>query len=228
MIIQTPTPNLEGSLSFYGKLGFSVESSDEGHFVSDGKCVIEINPEKWIRPGVKLFKSSWEEQVAELRTLTQVVEKGGGYLLGDGSGTWILLIEGEPPTAPTEPADTPIIGGTYGLTIEAIDLAQASKVWTALGFSKAEDPSGYDMEIMVDANGNAVTLMPPFGCEHLFFTPSLSYFNGGKNLEIIEELRRREIPLAEEITVFNEEGIVDNVILKDPGGLGFFVFNDEV
>ncbi|MFK8104239.1 MAG: hypothetical protein AB8G15_17055 [Saprospiraceae bacterium] len=68
--------------------------------------------------------------------------------------------------------------------------------------------------------------MKAFACPHLFFNPSLSYFNGKENLAIITELRARKIPLTEEITFFNPEGIVDNVIVRDPGGLGFFVFSD--
>ena len=33
-------------------------------------------------------------------------------------------------------------------------------------------------------------------------------------------------PITEEITCFNSEGIADNVVLRDPGGTGFFIFND--
>ena len=53
-----------------------------------------------------------------------------------------------------------------------------------------------------------------------------TYFNSGRNPEIIAELRSAGVPLTEEITVFNERGDVDNVIVRDPGGTGFFVFND--
>jgi hypothetical protein len=61
---------------------------------------------------------------------------------------------------------------------------------------------------------------------HLFFNPSLTYFNGKNNLAVIESLRESGIPLAQEITHFNDKGIVDNVILQDAGGLGIFVFSD--
>lgn len=46
------------------------------------------------------------------------------------------------------------------------------------------------------------------------------------NLAIIQKIRDLQIPITEEITHFNKEGIVDNIIIRDPGGLGFFIFND--
>ena len=33
------------------------------------------------------------------------------------------------------------------------------------------------------------------------------------------------IPIRQEV-IFGEETIADNIILNDPGGVGFFVFND--
>ena len=63
-------------------------------------------------------------------------------------------------------------------------------------------------------------------CPHLFFNPSLTYFNGAKNLSIIQQIKTLQIPITEEITHFNKEGIVDNIIIRDPGGLGFFLFSD--
>lgn len=71
-----------------------------------------------------------------------------------------------------------------------------------------------------------VSLMRPLNCPHLFFNPSLTYFNGGRNPEVIAAIRKAGVPISEEITHFNSRGEVDNVILRDPGGYGFFVFND--
>ena len=60
-IIQTPTPNLEQSLDFYKKLNFEKLPAASGNFVTDGKVVIEINPDGFARAGVKLFKNSWQK-----------------------------------------------------------------------------------------------------------------------------------------------------------------------
>jgi len=45
-------------------------------------------------------------------------------------------------------------------------------------------------------------------------------------LQIISKLRKLKVPIAEEVVVFNPKGEVDNLVLRDPGGLGIFVFND--
>jgi len=54
----------------------------------------------------------------------------------------------------------------------------------------------------------------------------LTYFNGKQNLKVIEQIRNNGISITEEITHFNKEGIVDNIIIRDPGGYGFFIFSD--
>ena len=63
-------------------------------------------------------------------------------------------------------------------------------------------------------------------CPHQFITPSISFLNAGQNISIINAIRALNIPILEEISVFNEKGLVDNIIIQDPGGFGFFVFND--
>jgi hypothetical protein len=63
--------------------------------------------------------------------------------------------------------------------------------------------------------------MKPFSCPYLFYNPSLTFFNGKENNpKVIQKVR----DLTEEITAFNTEGIVNNVIIRDPGGFGLFVF----
>jgi len=68
--------------------------------------------------------------------------------------------------------------------------------------------------------------MQPYSCPHLFFNPSMTFFNGKENLQIIERIRNLDIPITEEIREFNKEGIADNIIIRDPGGYGFFIFSD--
>ena len=44
-------------------------------------------------------------------------------------------------------------------------------------------------------------------CPHLFFNPSLTYFNGKEgNPKVITAVRDAGIPITEEITHFNREG----------------------
>ncbi len=54
----------------------------------------------------------------------------------------------------------------------------------------------------------------------------MTFFNGKDNLNLIAKIREAGIPITEEITHFNKENIVDNIIIRDPGGYGFFIFSD--
>ena len=75
--------------------------------------------------------------------------------------------------------------------------------------------------------GDSISLLQAQQCPHLLFNPSLTYFNGFHNLEIIESIKKHNIEITEKVTEFNSKGEVDNIILRDSGGLGFFIFNDE-
>ncbi len=226
-LIQTPTPNLEASLDFYKKLNFKVLSKENPTFVTDGKALLEINPERSARAGVKLYAEDWSAKVEELKTGTNVNKLENGYVLAAPSGCWIYLMEGEAPVDfKPEEKSFGVIGTHYGLSLETIDFAGSIKFWESLDFKIGMGAADQGFVAMFHENGFGLSLMKQGSCPHLFFNPSLSYFNSGKNPEIIAKLRSLEIPITEEITVFNKEGIVDNVIIRDPGGLGFFVFND--
>ncbi|MDB4186627.1 hypothetical protein N9743_03095 [Flavobacteriaceae bacterium] len=54
----------------------------------------------------------------------------------------------------------------------------------------------------------------------------MTFFNGQKNKGIIDHIKQVELPIEEEVIFSAEEKIAQNIILKDPGGLGFFIFND--
>jgi hypothetical protein len=227
LLIQTPTPAIKQSKDFYQRLGFTT-ISEEPYRVSDGKVVIEVNPDRFTRAGVVLYRDSWAGTVVALRQLVPVIQTDTGYLLDDLSGTRISLIEAERGPVNTENNHSPssIIGNFAGLSLEVIDIADAVKVWELLGFEKTMGSAEKGWVSYQNEDGLGISFMKPNMCPHLFFNPSLTYFNSGKNLEVIEKIRAVGVPITEEITVFNEEGIVDNVILRDPGGYGFFVFND--
>ncbi|MGB4971535.1 MAG: hypothetical protein WBO32_02690, partial [Cyclobacteriaceae bacterium] len=94
-LVHTPTNNIKNSLEFYQKLEFKVLADKERTLVTDGKAVIEINPDRFARAGVKLFKKKWTKEVAKLKKLTTVHKTKDGFLLSDASGVWIYLVEGE-------------------------------------------------------------------------------------------------------------------------------------
>lgn len=226
-IVQTPANNLEKSLDFYKTLNFKVLSEEAPIMVTDGKVILEINTEKTARAGVKLFRDSWTGIVVELEKLTTVVKIEKGYLLSDSSGVWIYLIESTGPSnSEANDQSFSVLGGYAGVSMETISIENSMKIWEVLGFSKTMGAPEQGWVAMANEEGFGVSFMKPLNCPHLFFNPSLTYFNGKKNMKVIQKVRELNIPITEEVTVFNKEGIVDNIIIRDPGGFGFFLFSD--
>ncbi|HOO10600.1 MAG TPA: hypothetical protein PKW06_11740 [Cyclobacteriaceae bacterium] len=226
-LIHTPTSRLEDSLGFYKKLEFKVLSCDEGTFVTDGKAVILINPDRFARAGVKLYKNDWAKEMPKLKKLTAVHKTKNGFLLSDASGVWIYLEEGGLKLG-HEPAREPfsVLGNYAGLSLESLDIERSVEVWKTLGFETTGSP-GQGWAACKSEDGLTVNIMNPLMCPHLFFNPSMTYFNGKENNpKVIAKIRALGIPIVEGITHFNDRGIVDNVIIRDPGGYGFFIFND--
>jgi hypothetical protein len=226
-IIQTPTNGLSNSLEYYTTLEFEVISEASPTIVTDGKVAIEINPDRYARAGVKLYASSWQSIIPELEKHTAVIKTDAGYLLSDPSGVWLYLNEGESPYSalPAEKSSS-VLGNCAGLSLETTDIERSLAIWKIAGFDNITGAIEQGWVAATNAEGHGVSLMKPNACPHLFFNPSLTYFNGAKNLDIIAKIRALNIPIAEEITHFNKEGIADNIIIRDPGGLGFFLFSD--
>jgi hypothetical protein len=223
--IHTPTNGLSHSIDFYSKLGFK-QLSDHPVIFTDGKALIEINPDRYARAGIKLYKDSWREDIELIEMLTPVTKTSDGGLFADPGGVYIYVSQ-QGPEIPFVPAKTSfgVLGNFAGLSLETTDLAKSAALYEALGFvhTSGSPEAGY---LSLAAEGLDINLMRPLTCPHLFFNPSMTYFNGGNNMAVIGKIRSARIPIAEEITHFNKEGIVDNIIIRDPGGYGFFVFND--
>ncbi|MBT3301212.1 MAG: hypothetical protein HN600_17785 [Bacteroidetes bacterium] len=225
--ILSPTPSLFDSIAFYEKLDFEVLSTNNPTIVSDGTVVIEINTDRYARAGVKLFSPDWKEMVLELEKITKVIKITDGFALADPSGCWIYLIESQSiidmDLAQIKPS---ALGNSAGLSLETMDMELSFEIWQKLGFSTSMGSLGEGWISLKNTDNLTISLMRPLACPHLFFNPSLTYFNGEKNMEIIDHIRKIKIPITEEITYFNKENIADNIIIRDPGGLGFFLFND--
>ncbi|WP_373524306.1 VOC family protein [Aquiflexum sp.] len=224
-ISQSPTPNKLKSEEFYLNLGFKIVSNDP-LIVNDGKAYIEINTDRYARAGVKLFKNNWKSEISKLQENIAITTFSDGYLLADPSGVWIYLMEIPAPDFPVlEDKSFSILGNYAGLSLETTDIQRSIRFYETLGFkiSSGSLEQGY---VSLEREDFIISLMKPLSCPHLFYNPSLTYFNGKDNLAVIQKIRDLEILITEEITYFNKEGIVDNIIIRDPGGFGFFIFSD--
>jgi hypothetical protein len=225
-IIHTPTNSLNNSVNFYTALGYQ-RMSVEPCLFRDGDAIIEVNQDRYARAGIKLVRESWEDRLSALDDVVNLITTKDGVMFSDPSGVWIYLsMEGLPFAIPKSKVTQSILGNFAGISIETGDFQRSLKVYEALGFSVSSGTVEQGFVSLSCEGSCPVSLMQPLSCPHLFFNPSMTYFNGGNNPAVIENIRRTGIPIAEEITHFNKEGLVDNVILRDPGGYGIFVFND--
>lgn len=225
VLLQSPTPGLQSSMDFYLHLGFK-KISENPLILTDGKAFVEINPDRYARAGVKLFKENWETEIQKLKEITTVTTFENGYLISDPSGVWIYLMEFVPPIEFTiHEKSFSELGNYAGLSLETTDIQKSVEIYQTLGFLI----SGGSLEhgfLSMENNDATISLMKPLSCPHLFFNPSMTYFNGMDNLEVIQKIHDLKIPITEEITFFNKDKIVDNIIIRDPGGFGFFIFSD--
>lgn len=189
---------------------------------------MEINPDRYARAGVKLIRDSWASAVASLEKITAVTTTDSGYLLNDPNGVRVYLVEDKEDSnlvISNLPAST--LGNFAGITLESADLPRSQVFWEALGFKLIMGTAEQGWIGFQNEDGMGLNIMRLNTCPHLFFNPSLTYFNGKVNNPlVIQKIREAGIPITEEITHFNKEGMVDNIIIRDPGGYGFFIFND--
>lgn len=226
-LLQTPAPNLERSLEFYDKLNFTVVTRQIPTLVADSDLVLQLNTDRFARPGLVLYSDKWDSAVEALHSQAYVLAQPFGHLLADPSGMWIYLKDGPSPLKGMNlDSSRSVLGNFAGICLESLEPERSLKIYETLGFKKEQGEAEQGWVTCKNEDGLSISIMGPNSCPHIFINPSLTYFNGGKNLPVIEAIRQAGIPFAEEITHFNEQGIVDNVVLRDPGGLGMFIFND--
>lgn len=226
-IIRTPTPDLKKSIEFYKALNYKVLENDSITLVTDGTHVIEIDPDRYTRAGITFYGKDWSKEVEQLKTTFAVIKKDNSTTTLSPSGVTVVLksIEDYPTfELPQECAVVP--GNPSGLSLESFYFDKSLEFWAVFGYNITMGKKEGGWVALSNETSVGIGLMVYYMCPHLFFNPSFTFFNSGKNPEIIQKIRDLEIPISEEITFFNKEGNVDNIIIRDPGGFGFFIFND--
>ncbi|RMG77929.1 MAG: hypothetical protein D6714_19050, partial [Bacteroidetes bacterium] len=190
--------------------------------------LLEISPDPTARPGLVFYVQNPDAVCACLEPWSRFYKTSDGYFFGTPAGVRVVLRAGTPPLR-FEPSDEGfgLTGNFAGVSIETTEMERSQAVWSCLGYRVAAGNPADGWLSLSNGSGVDISLMSPGACPHLFANPSLTFFNGKeKNPRLIRAIRQAGVPIAEEVTVFNPAGEVDNLVLRDPGGLGFFVFND--
>jgi hypothetical protein len=223
--VKTPANDVGNSSGFYTKLGFHSQPDNPLTF-TDGQAVIEIDTVKTARAGFNFYKTSWAAEVELLKSTATVMKTKTGYKLCDPSGVWIYLIESDRKLPPAADSSYSVLGKYQGATIESGNVQASYALYSTLGLQKVKGAAEKGFVILSDGKGFSVAILKAGLSPHLFFNPSLTYFNGKRNLAIIGNIKATGTPITQEINWFNKEGVVDNIIIRDPGGYGFFIFSD--
>ena len=221
-IIQTPTPNLDESISFYGKLNFEIQQKENGAYAIAGSLIIDINTDRMSRAGIK-FCTSNSDTVLEGKNVNVIPVNDKSKLVVSPTGCPVYFEDANVPAINT---NEPVTGNFMGLSLETSKMDEEIVFWEKFDFKQTAGNPSQGWVSLTNSSGFGVSLMNYQCCPHLFFNPSLTFFNGENNLKIIDQINNLNIAVTEEITVFNEDNIVDNIIIRDPGGLGYFLFSD--
>ncbi|NNF36494.1 MAG: hypothetical protein HKN68_20500 [Saprospiraceae bacterium] len=226
-IINTPTPDLKQSKEFYESLQYYLFESDDQHYVIGGGLIIRINPDRYSRPGLIFYNDDWGKTIDSLAEQYHIINKDDSQFVSAPSGTIIELCHMDSyPEFPSFEEVKELPGKFSGISIEAFDFKKSFSFWSLLGYNINAGNVEGGWVSLGNQSQLGISLMKFHMCPHLFFNPSFTYFNSGNNIEVIKRIKEAQIPITEEITFFNKEGIVDNIIIRDPGGFGFFIFND--
>lgn len=223
LIVQIAAQNKTRCQEFYKSLDFELKQLDENRSVAyDSQFEILMNHSTNARLNLQLFPDDYDSYIQKFE---EKKENDSGALILCPSGVQLQVNKKQIKHHQSE--NKTLLGTYYGAGIECFDLNKSLAFWNKLGFEKIMGglEAGF---IVLKADEHAtITLYSQNSCKHQFFNPSITFFNGKEgNPKVIEKIREKGIFISEEITIFNDKGIVDNIIVGDPGGLHFFLFND--
>lgn len=221
------SPNFESSQKFYKSFNFTtLLEDDHGQYISDGKYIYCIDKNRKGRNGLICFVDDVEQYTSVYNAVYQ--SDYDGAFIQDPNGIKILLKSlDEYPVFESSNDTKSDFGNPFGLGIETIDMEETVDFWKELGFDLPKGDPASDGYLSMKNDEFDLTIFRFGMCPHSFSNPSYSFFNGKEGNPIaIRKIKETSIPFSEEITEFSETNTVDNVIMKDPGGTGFFLFND--
>ncbi|MGB0366298.1 MAG: hypothetical protein ACPGC8_01515 [Flavobacteriaceae bacterium] len=87
-----------------------------------------------------------------------------------------------------------MLGNYAGICIETLDIEASFIFWQAKGFKGNFDPNASWCSLK-NKNDDSLSFLKANSCPHLFTNPSLAFFNGPKNSEIIQKIKAIDLPI---------------------------------
>lgn len=226
-LIQIASPSMEATKTFYEKANFKSIPIAGGIYFYSNPMIVYLKDDPCSRAGLRLFNANWERFIVDNGLENQYTKTKNGYIIlsPEGCPIYLDLTDELYINCPNEEA-TCNFGNYAGLSLESVHIHYSIEFWQNLGFKITMGDPSQGWVALKNEFGFTLSIMAYQACPHLFPIPSISFFNSGKNIPIIEKIKESNIDISEEITRFNKDGVVDNIIVKDPGGLGYFIFND--
>lgn len=228
--IHVPVQNLKDSLAFFAKLQYSIILESElDAYITDGCIVLHLAPKK-MAAGYTFYVEKLETQLAQLKEAGVAcrlnLNQDSSYqeiLVEEPNGVLVRFLQSadEPHLEKVEASS--ICGAHYGIGIMAEDFVSSIDFWESLGFKLTNGTRESKSYVEMTNDTIPLGIYRPGSCPHLFENPSLTYFE--KDMaDRIAKAKAAGVEFVEEITQFNEQGIVDHAIWKSPGGLHAFMF----
>jgi len=228
--IHVPVSDLAMSLAFFLSLEYRVlQESDEHAFITDGCIVLHLNARN-VPAGYVFYVSDLKEQLSKLKdsgvSCRLSLDEDSAYReilieAPDKAVLRFLQMADEPHL--DEVAPTSICGTHYGIGIMAEDFVGSIEFWEKLGFKLTSGTKESKSYVEMSNGTIPLGIYRVGSCPHTFVNPSLTYFE--KDMaDRIAKAKSAGITFVEEITQFNENGIVDHAIWKSPSGLHAFMF----
>lgn len=224
LCLTTPAPSPDRSAAFLTRLGFE-PSAGNARLMTDGAALIDVDPEPRARAGVRVWRASLAEAAGEALEHHGAVAFEGGKLVTAPSGVPVWVMDGAGPDLDPGPRGA-LLGQFAGVSLETPSLSRSVAFWgDLLGVQVAAGGADKGWVTLRRPGMADLSLMGPLVCPHSFANPSFTYFNGDRNPEVLESIRATGLEVFEEVGA-RDGAPAENVILREPGGVGFFVFND--
>lgn len=217
LIFHSKVLDKKEALDYYENLNFKIHIQEERTFALCTGLVIELSDHPKLRSGLTWIGSASKAPGFKRKQINDL------DLISDPDG---VLIYFQPCELTSVGDKTSKLGAFSGISLECFDLRVSQAFYQQLGYRRSMGSIDAGWITLSLEGAMDLSLMQIGSCPHHFINPSLTFFNGNQNLDIIDQLESDGIPILERLSIFSRDHSIDNVVLATPGNLGIFVFND--